>query len=150
MTRRSNRFRPSQTAHHPHVLLSMPHWSSYVLASNWCEQGRIRRSLINARLSHYVHPAVGCIGDDIDRRSMFLDSTRPFHPRQFFGPKSVTVGTRNVLCRVRRIKGGWFHDLWFPPATCGPTPRTLQVPGLTYHDGMGSYELEQSSPGRRL
>ena len=39
-------------------------------------------------------------------------------------------------------KTGWFHDLFFPGHFWADTEGLWQVPGLTYHDGMGSYDLD--------
>ena len=37
---------------------------------------------------------------------------------------------------------GWFHDLWFPGYLWADTEGKWLVPGLTYHDGMSRYDLQ--------
>jgi hypothetical protein len=38
--------------------------------------------------------------------------------------------------------GGWFHDLWFPGYLWADTEGLWRVPGMTYHDGMSSYQIQ--------
>ena len=45
------------------------------------------------------------------------------------------------LVSVER-KTGWLHELWFPGHLWADTEGKWLVPGLTYHDGMGSYQLD--------
>ena len=43
---------------------------------------------------------------------------------------------------------GWFHDLWLPGYLWADTEGLWRIPGLTYHDGMGSYTFD--NPGLPL
>ncbi len=36
----------------------------------------------------------------------------------------------------------WFHDLWFPGYLWADTEGKWLVPGVTYHDGMSRYDIE--------
>jgi hypothetical protein len=106
------------------------------------EQGRITRSLISSRLAHYVVPR-GVAGDDDDRVSHVPEFNEEISPRALFWPqvRARWDAERAALVSVER-DSGWFHELWFPGYHWADTEGLWRVPGLTYHDGMQSYELD--------
>lgn len=105
------------------------------------EQGRIVRSLLEDRLAHYIVP-LAVAGDDDDRASYAPEFNEAISERAVFWPqvRARWDAERACLVSVER-RTGWFHDLWFPGYLWADTEGLWRVPGLTYHDGMGSYDL---------
>ena len=113
-------------------------------------------------MSHYVVP-LAVAGDDDERASYSPEFNESISPKAVLWPqvRARWDSERACLVSVER-RSGWFHDLWFPGYLWADTEGLWQVPGLTYHDGMGSYDLanprlvaafealqrQESAPGR--
>lgn len=106
------------------------------------EGGTIKRSLISEKLAHYVVP-ISVAGDDDERASYSPEFNEAISEKAGLWPqvRAWWDAERACLVSVER-KTGWFHDLWFPGYLWADTEGLWQVPGLTYHDGMGSYDLD--------
>ena len=113
------------------------------MASNLSRQGRIARKLIDPRLAHYVVP-LAVAGDDDARASYAPDFNEAISRMPSFWPHVRARwddGQRVCLVSVER-KTGWFHDLCFPGYLWADTEGRSAVPGMTYHDGMSSYDIQ--------
>ena len=106
------------------------------------EQGRLTRSLIGERLAHYIVP-LAVAGDDDQRTSYVPEFNEAISEKAVFWPqvRARWDSERACLVSVER-QTGWFHDLWFPGYLWADTEGLWRVAGLTYHDGMGSYDLD--------
>jgi len=106
------------------------------------ETGSISRSLIDGRLAHYIIP-FAVAGDDDERASYAPEFNEAISDKAVLWPHVRARWDRERVClqSVER-KTGWFHDLWFPGYLWADTEGLWRVPGLTYHDGMGSYALD--------
>ena len=108
------------------------------------EQGRITRSLISDRLAHYVVP-LEVAGNDDARASYAPEFNEAISGKAVLWPQVRARWDAERLCLVSaQRKTGWFHDLWFPGYLWADTEGKWLVPGLTYHDGMSSYRLDNS------
>lgn len=108
------------------------------------EQGRIVRSLLGDRLAHYIVP-LAVAGDDDDRASYSPEFNESISERAMLWPqvRARWDAERACLVSVER-RTGWFHDLWFPGYLWADTEGLWRMPGLAYHDDMGSYDLANS------
>jgi hypothetical protein len=106
------------------------------------EQGRIARNLIGDRLAHYIVP-LDVAGDDDNRATYCPEFNEATSESAVLWPHVRAKLDRERMCLVSvERKLGWFHDLWFPGYLWADTEGLWQVPDLTYHDGMGSYALD--------
>ena len=105
-------------------------------------QGRIVRREIDARLTQYVIP-LAVAGDDDDRASYVPEFNEAVSPKTILWPqvRACWDAERVCLVSVERTTG-WFHDLWFPGYLWADTDGKWLVPGVTYHDGMSRYEIQ--------
>jgi hypothetical protein len=107
------------------------------------EQGQIARSQIGNRLAHYVVP-LAVAGDEDERASYAPEFNEAISERAVLWPQARARWDAERVCLVSvERKTGWFHDLWFPGYHWADTGGLWRVPGLTYHDGMRSYDLDQ-------
>jgi hypothetical protein len=108
------------------------------------EQERVTRSLVADRLAHYIVPiAVG--GDDDARASYAPEFNEVISDKAVLWPQVRARWNTERVCLVStERKTGWFHDLYFPGYLWADTEGKWRVPGLTYHDGMRSYDLDNS------
>lgn len=106
------------------------------------EEGRITRSLIGDRLAHYIVPLT-VAGDDDERASYSPEFNEAISEKAVLWPqvRARWDAERACIVSVER-RTGWFHELWFPGYLWADTELLWQVPGLTYHDGMGSFGLD--------
>jgi hypothetical protein len=106
------------------------------------EQGHIARTLISDRLAHYVVP-IAVAGEDDQRAAYTPEFNEAISEKSVLWPEVRARLDAQRLCLVStERKGGWFHDLWFPGYLWADTEGRWRVSGLTYHDGMASYKLE--------
>jgi hypothetical protein len=106
------------------------------------EQGRITRSLIGDRVAHYVVPF--SVAEDDDAQASFTpDFNEAISGKAVLWPQVRAHWDAERVCLVSIERSeGWFHDVWFPGYLWADTEGLWRVPGLTYPDGMGSYELD--------
>ena len=83
----------------------------------------------------YVVPLAVVAGDDA-LASFAPDFNEANSPNAILWPHLRA----RCLVSVER-KSGWFHDLCFPGYLWADTEGKWFVPGLTYHGGMGSYDI---------
>lgn len=106
------------------------------------EQEKIARTFIGDRLAHYVVP-LDVAGDDDLRAAYCPEFNEAISDGAIFWPQVRAKFDREKMCLVSiERQHGWFHDLWFPGYLWADTEGLWQVPGLTYRDGMASYELD--------
>ena len=106
------------------------------------EQGQITRTLIGDRLAHYFVP-LAVAGDDDARASYAPEFNEAISDKAVLWPQVRARWDAERVCLVSvERKAGWFHDLWFPGYLWADTEGKWLVPGLTYHDGMSSYDLD--------
>jgi hypothetical protein len=102
----------------------------------------IRRSQIAERLALYELPRV-IAGDDDTRAAYVPEFNEAISPSAILWPHARAHWDAERACIVSTSRdNGWFHDLWFPGYLWADTEDRWIVPGLTYHDGMASYDLE--------
>jgi len=105
------------------------------------EQGKITRSLIGSRLAQYIVPK-SVAGDDDERASYVPEFNEAISTKAVLWPHVRARWDAERVCLVStERKTGWFHDLWFPGYLWADTEGKWLVPGMTYHDGMGSYKI---------
>ncbi|HUY32026.1 MAG TPA: DUF6687 family protein [Pirellulales bacterium] len=106
------------------------------------EQGKIIRSQMGRRLAHYIVP-LAVAGDDDERASYVPEFNEAISPKAILWPQVRARWDPERVCLVSvERKTGWFHDLYFPGYLWADTEGKWLVPGMTYHDGMSSYELD--------
>jgi hypothetical protein len=82
-------------------------------------------------------------GDDDARASYVPEFNEAISPKTLLWPQGRACwdAERVRLVSMKR-RTGWFHDLWFPGYLWADTEGKWLVPGVTYHDGMSRYEIE--------
>jgi len=106
------------------------------------EQGKIVRSLVGSRLAQYIVP-LAVAGDDDERASYAPEFNEAISPKAVLWPQVRAYWDAERVCLVStERRTAWFHDLHFPGYLWADTEGKWLVPGLTYHDGMSSYELD--------
>jgi hypothetical protein len=105
------------------------------------EQGRITRTPRSARLTHYSVP-FDIAGLDDARASYVPAFNEAVSDKAVLWPQARARWDAERWCLVStERKAGWFHDLWFPGYLWADAEGKWLVPGLTYHDGMSSFDL---------
>jgi hypothetical protein len=109
------------------------------------ERNEIRRTLLSNRLAHFVVPQA-VAGDD-DAKALYCpEFNEAISDAAAFWPQARARWDAQRLCLVSTERAaGWFHDLWFPGYLWADTEGLWRVPGMTYHDGMDSYSID--NPG---
>jgi hypothetical protein len=108
------------------------------------EQGQIARSLINERFVHYIIP-LAISGDDDQRAAYSPEFNEEISVKAFLWPQVRARWDSERMCLVStERKSGWFHDLWLPGYLWADTEGLWRVPGLRYHNGMTSYDLDNA------
>jgi hypothetical protein len=108
------------------------------------ENGQIVRTEIGSWIVQYVVP-LAVAGDDDERASYAPEFNEAISAKGVFWPHVRAKWDAEQVCLVSvERKTGWFHDLWFPGYLWADTEGLWRVPGLTYHKGMSSYELDNS------
>jgi hypothetical protein len=106
------------------------------------EQGQILRREIGPRLVQYVVPLAVAGNDDV-RASYSPDFNEAISDKAVLWPQVRARWDAERVCLVSaERKAGWFHDLYFPGYHWADTEGKWLVPGMNYHDGMGSYDLD--------
>lgn len=106
------------------------------------EEGRITRSLIDPRLAHYIVP-LAVAGDDDARAAHAPEFNEAISPNAILWPQVRARWDAERVCLVSvERNAGWFHDLCFPGYSWADTQDRWLVQGMTYHDGMSSYEID--------
>jgi hypothetical protein len=106
------------------------------------EQGQIIRSLINDHLAHYVVPH-SVAGDNDDRASYVPEFNEAISENAVLWPQVRARWDAQRVCLVSAERNtGWLHDLWFPGYLWADTEGLWRPPGMTYHDGMASYTID--------
>ena len=106
------------------------------------EQGRIVRFLIEDRLALYLVPLAMADNSDI-RASYVAGFNEQISEKAILWPQVRARWDAERVCLVSTDrKGGWFHDLYFPGYLWADTESKWLVPGMQYHDGMASYDLD--------
>jgi hypothetical protein len=96
---------------------------------------------LGEQLTHYIVP-LSIAGTD-DRIASFVPKfNEVISANGILWPQVRARWDAERICLVSvERSGGWFHDLWFPGYLWADTEGLRQVPGMNYHDGMGSYDL---------
>lgn len=106
------------------------------------EQGRIARTLLDERLAHYVVP-LDVAGEEDARAGYAPEFNEAISDKAVLWPQARARWDAQRVCLVSvERRGGWFHDLCFPGYLWADTQDRWTVPGMTYHDGMSSYEID--------
>ena len=110
----------------------------------YVESGLIHRVEIDPRLSHYI-VSLAAAGDEESRAFYVPGFNEAISNKALLWPQ---VRARCDSERVQIVsferQTGWNHDLWFPGYGWADTEGKWNVPGLTYADGMSSYDLNNS------
>lgn len=108
------------------------------------KSGQIIRTAMSSRLAQYVVP-MAVAGDDDGRAAYVPEFNEAISQNGVLWPQVRARWDAERVCLVSTERPtGWFHDLWFPGYLWADTERLWRVPGLTYHDGMSSYALDNS------
>lgn len=108
------------------------------------EQGRIVRFQIEDRLALYLVPLAMAENSD-DRASFVPGFNELISEKAILWPQVRARWDAERVCLASTDrKGGWFHDLYFPGYLWADTEGKWLVPGMQYHDGMASYDLDNS------
>jgi hypothetical protein len=106
------------------------------------EEGQIVRWEISERLTHYVIPQT-IAGDDDTRASYVPEFNEAISEKALLWPQARAKWDTERVCLVSTERqGGWFHDVWFPGYHWADAAGLWCAPGMNYHDGMASYDLD--------
>jgi hypothetical protein len=106
------------------------------------EQGKITRTQRSKRFAHYIVP-LDVAGEDDARASYAPAFNEAISAKAVLWPQARARWDAQCVCLVSTERSrGWFHDLCFPGYLWADTEAKWRVPGLTYHDGMASYDVE--------
>lgn len=106
------------------------------------QTGKIIRREIDARLTQYVIPLAVAVDDDA-RASYVPEFNESISPQAILWPQVRACWDAERVCLVSVERStGWFHDLWFPGYLWADTEGKWLVPGVTCHDGMSRYDME--------
>lgn len=106
------------------------------------ERGQVLRSLIGRRLAHYII-GLELAGDDDARASFIPEFNEAISEKSAIWPHARARWDAQRACLVStERRTGWYHDLWLPGYLWADTHGLWQVEGLTFHDGMASYTLD--------
>lgn len=109
------------------------------------ERGEIARREVDARLVHYIVPLAEA-GTDDARAAYVPGFNEAISPQALLWPQARARWDAEKVCLVSvERNAGWFHDLCFPGYLWADTEGLWLVPGMTYHDGMSSYELQNAT-----
>jgi hypothetical protein len=106
------------------------------------ESGAIRRNQHSARFSQYVVPH-SVAGDAIDRATYIPKFNEQISPKALLWPQARAKWDDQRVCLVSvEASDGWRHDLWFPGYLWADVENRWTIPGMSYRDGMESYDLD--------
>lgn len=106
------------------------------------EQGRIVRLQLEDRLVVYIVPLA--MADNDDQRASYVPGFNELiSEKTILWPQVRARWDAERVCLVcSERKSGWFHALYFPGYLWADTEGKWLVPGMRYHDGMASYDLD--------
>ena len=82
-------------------------------------------------------------GDDDSRAAYAPEFNEAISPKAILWPQVRARWDAERVCLVStERKTGWFHDLCFPGYLWADTEGKWLVPGMTYHDGMTGYDIQ--------
>lgn len=106
------------------------------------KQGKITRREIENQFVQYIVP-LSVAGDDDGRASYVPGFNETISPKAILWPQIRSRWDAERICLVSTERNtGWFHDLCFPGYLWADTEGKWIPPGLTYHDGMSRYDLQ--------
>jgi hypothetical protein len=106
------------------------------------ERGRIVRREIDARLTQYIVP-LDVAGEDDEQLTYVPGFNEAISSKTLLWPQVRACWDAERVCLVSiERQNGWFHDLWFPGYLWADTEGLWIPAGMTYHDGMSSYSIE--------
>lgn len=112
------------------------------LGVQFVEEGRITRQRFGTRLAQYIVP-LAVAGDDDARASYAPEFNEAISSNAVLWPHArARWDSERVSLVSTERHGGWFHDLCFPGYLWADTEARWLVPGMTYHDGMSSYDIQ--------
>jgi len=109
--------------------------------SELVKQGTIARIPRSDRFVQYLIPYA--VAGESDARAAFTpDFNQAISADALLWPQVRSRWDAERVCLVSTERArGWFHDLCFPGYLWADTESKWRVPGLTYHDGMASYDI---------
>jgi hypothetical protein len=112
------------------------------------EQGKITRRQRNACFVQYAVP-LAVAGDDDARAAYSPGFNESISGKAVLWPHArAKWDFERVFLVCAERPTGWLYDLCFPGYLWADTDGKWLVPGLTYHDGMASYDLQNDSLAR--
>jgi hypothetical protein len=109
---------------------------------DWVDRGIITRRETTARLTQYIVPQ-SIADDDMSRATAVPEFNEPISDRLLFWPQVRARLDRERCCLVSvESPRGWHHDLYAPGYLWADTSTLWTIPGLRFHDGMQSYDLD--------
>ncbi len=105
------------------------------------ERGAILRRQRTDRFTQYVLPLA--VAGESDAQAGYAPSfNEAISEKAVLWPQARARFDTQRVCQVSAERSaGWFHDLCFPGYLWADTADKWHVPGLTYHDGMASYDI---------
>jgi hypothetical protein len=105
------------------------------------EDGRISRREREPRFAQYIIP-LAVAGESDERTTYTPGFNEAISSNAVLWPQVRARWDAERVCLVSVERAsGWFHDLCFPGYLWADTEGKWRVPGLTYHDGMSSYDI---------
>jgi hypothetical protein len=106
------------------------------------EQGAIRRIECGARFTHYVVPSA-IVGPAVDRATYIPRFNECISDKALLWPQARARWDDQRVCLVSAAAPrGWLHDLFFPGYFWADVQDRWIMPGMSYRDGMESYDLD--------
>jgi hypothetical protein len=105
------------------------------------EGDTIQRTERGARFSQYILPRA-VVGDEVDRAIYIPKFNERISRKALLWPQARAKWDDQRVCLLSvETVGGWHHDLWFPGYLWADVEDRWIVPGMSYRDGMESYDL---------
>ncbi|MGD9722928.1 MAG: DUF6687 family protein [Pirellulales bacterium] len=106
------------------------------------EEQAIRRTQLADRFAHYVIPSA-VVGGAVERATYIPKFNERVSPKALLWPQARAKWDDQRVCLVSaETRDGWHHDLWFPGYLWADVENRWLIPGLSYRDGMESYDLD--------
>jgi hypothetical protein len=107
------------------------------------DQRQISRKELGSHFAHYVVAASALADVDDERVAYVPDFNEMISAKAIFWPQVRAKWDSQRVCLVSiKRPAGWFHDLYCPGYLWADTEGLWRVPGLNFHDGMSSYDLD--------
>lgn len=108
------------------------------------EKGTVTCRQRDPRFAQYIIP-MAVAGASDERAAYAPDFNEAISPKAALWPQVRARWDGERVCLVSAERPtGWFHDLCFPGYLWADTEGKWRVPGLTYHDGMSSYDISNT------